>query len=153
MPVAAIALALLAGLMPAPAAPHGNCRPAPLVLWGDGRHDDTQALNAWLRGDTVVWADSGRTVGATIAGHAFRLSAAIYVRSGTGRTLRHFRLVWPWTHEEVTGGTIAAGSDPHRPPAESGIRRIGGDRREGIPYQAPAAVRRAHPSRRACLTS
>lgn len=158
MRAAGLLLAALAALAPAPARPpsaslRSTCRPAPLVLWGDGRHDDTAALNAWLRGDTVIWAATGRPVGATIAGHAFALSAAIYIPSGTGRTLTRFRLVWPWTHEQVTGGTIAAGADPNRPPAESGIRRIGGDRLEGIPYAAPAAARPARPSRRDCLVS
>ncbi|HZU89647.1 MAG TPA: hypothetical protein VE993_10370, partial [Stellaceae bacterium] len=69
---AALVLALFAGLVPAPAAPD-SCRPTPLALWGDGRHDDTAALNAWFRGDKVVWADSGRPVGPEIAGHTFKL--------------------------------------------------------------------------------
>jgi hypothetical protein len=153
MRLAGIALALLAGLAPAFAAPRSDCRPTPLVLWGDGRHDDTAALNAWLRGDTVIWAASGRPVGATIVGHTFKLSAAIYVPSGTGRTITHFRFVWPWTHEEVSGGTIASGTDPKAPPAESGIRKIGGDRLEGVPYAAPVASRATRPPRRACLVS
>lgn len=150
---AAIVLALFAGLAPAVAAPHFACRPTPLVLWGDGRHDDTAALNAWLAGDTVIWAESGKPVGAAIAGHTFRLSAAIYIPSGTGRMLTDFHLVWPWTHEEVSGGTIAAGTDPNAPPAESGIQKRGGDRLEGIPYAAPAAASPLRRPRRACLMS
>ncbi|MGH7037466.1 MAG: hypothetical protein ACREE4_23705 [Stellaceae bacterium] len=150
---AAFALVLFAGLAPAIAAPHSACRQTPLVLWGDGQHDDTAALNAWLSGDTVIWAESGKPVGATIAGHTFRLSAAIYVPSGTGRTLTRFRLVWPWTHEEVSGGTIAAGTNPDAPPVESGVRKIGGDRLEGIPYPAPATAQPRHRPRRACLMS
>lgn len=153
MRLAGLVLAMLAGLVPAFAAPRSDCRPTPLVLWGDGRHDDTAALNAWLRGDTVIWAESGKPVGATIAGHAFKLSAAIYIPGGTGRTITHFRFVWPWTHEEVSGGTIASGINPKASPTESGIHKVGGDRLEGIPYAAPAAARPARLPRRACLVS
>jgi hypothetical protein len=148
---AALVLALFAGLTPAPAALH-DCRPTPLVLWGDGRHDDTAALNAWFRGERVVWAGSGKTVDAEIAGHTFKLSAAIYIPGGTGRTITRFRFVWPWTHEEVTGGTIASGTNPGMPAAESGIRKTGGDPLEGIPYPAPVASRPASPPGD-CLTS
>ena len=63
----------------------------PVVLWGDGRHDDTAALNAWLRGHDAIWADTGEPVGAAIGGRSFRLSSAIYVQAGTGRVLRDFR--------------------------------------------------------------
>ncbi len=153
MRLAGLLLAMLAGLVPAFAAARSDCRPTPLVLWGDGRHDDTAALNAWLRGDTVIWAESGKPVGATIAGHTFKLSAAIYIPGGTGRTITHFRFVWPWTHEEVSGGTIASGINPKAPPTESGIHKVGGYRLEGIPYAAPAAARPARLPRRACLVS
>jgi hypothetical protein len=148
-----LALALLAGLLPAPAGAHSDCRPAPPVLWGDGRHDDTAALNAWFRGGRVVWADTGKPVGAEIAGRTFELSAAIYIPGGTGRTITHFRFVWPWTHEEVTGDTISTGTNPARPAIASGIRKSGGDPREGIPYPAPVVSRPAHLSPRDCLVS
>ncbi|HJU18041.1 MAG TPA: hypothetical protein VJ770_16430 [Stellaceae bacterium] len=150
--LAGLVLVLFAGL-PAAARPTADCRPTPLALWGDGRHDDTAALNAWFRGESVVWADTGKPVGAAIVDRAFKLSAAIYVPSGTGRTITHFRFVWPWTHEEVTGGTIAAGTNPDLPVAESGIRKTGGDPSEGISYRAPAAPRPAYLSPGACLVS
>lgn len=143
MRVAGLLLAALAGWSPTPAEPHAACRPMPLVLWGDGRHDDTAALNAWFRGDRVIWAETGKPVGAAIAGHTFTLSAAIFVPSGTGRTITHFRFVWPWTHEEITGGTIASGTNG--PAAASGIRKRGGDPLEGVPYPAPVTSRPAHP--------
>ena len=107
------------------------------ILWGDGRHDDTAALNAWLRGVEAVWAENGLPVGPTISGRKFRLSSAIYVRSGTGRTLHDFRLEWPERGEVVTGGTIAAGADPDKPPRQSAISIAGGDPGEGVPYEAP----------------
>jgi hypothetical protein len=162
MPSAGLVIALLAGLMPAPAQLHSSrppspCRPAPLILWGDGRHDDTAALNAWFRGKKVVWAESGKAVGPVITGRSFKLSAAIFVPSGTDRTITRFRFVWPWTHEQVAGGTIATGTNPARPAVESGLRKIGGDPLEGVPYAAPMASR--SPSRpghlppRACLIS
>ena len=153
MRLTGLALALLAGLAPAPAGAHPDCRPMPLVLWGDGRHDDTVALNAWFCGDRVIWADTGKPVGAEIAGRIFKLSAAIYVPGGTGRTITHFHFVWPWTHEEVTGGTIAAGTNPDRPAVANGIRRSGGDSLEGIPYPAPVMSRPAHLLPGDCLIS
>ena len=91
-----------------------DCTRVPVVLWGDGRHDDTAALNAWLRGQDAIWADTGAAVGAAIGGRSFRLSSAIYVQAGTGRILRDFRLEWPERREIVTGGTIAAGQIPMR---------------------------------------
>lgn len=28
-----------------------------LVIYGDGEHDDTEALEAWYRGESVYWPD------------------------------------------------------------------------------------------------
>ena len=130
------------------AAERQRCERVPIVLWGDGRHDDTAALNAWLRGDDAIWADTGMPVGATIAGRKFRLSAAIYVRAGTGRTLRDFRLEWPERGEIVSGGTIEAGSDPDAPPVLSSVSIVGGDPGEGIPFDVPDDAPE-HPDREA----
>jgi hypothetical protein len=141
----------IAGLATAPAAPPADCRPMPLALWGDGQHDDTAALNAWFRGETVVWGDNGKIVGAEIADRAFKLSAAIYIPSGTGRTITRFRFVWPWTHEEVMGGTIASGTDRSIPPVQSRIRKT--DRRDGVLYSAPVASRPTRLPPRDCLVS
>jgi len=107
------------------------------ILWGDGRHDDTAALNAWLRGEDAVWADSGRSVGPAIAGRSFRLSSAIYVIGGTGRSLQEFRLLFPERGEVVTGGTVRAGNDPDQPPVSTGVDIVGGDSGEGVPFDAP----------------
>ena len=95
---------------PSTAAERQQCVRPEIVLWGDGRHDDTHALNAWLRGEDAIWADSGAAVGAVISGRTFRLSAAVYVRAGTGRVLETFRLLWPERGETVSGGTIRAGA-------------------------------------------
>jgi hypothetical protein len=48
-------------------------------LWGDGEHDDTAALNAWFRGETVVWAQTHEKVGAEIADRTFLLSSMVYM--------------------------------------------------------------------------
>ena len=72
------------------------------ILWGDGRHDDAVALNAWLLGEDAVWADTGKSVGAAIAGRSFRLASAIYVIGGTGRSLSDFRLLFP----EIPAGSV-----------------------------------------------
>jgi hypothetical protein len=130
-----LAVALLAA--PAAAGTAANC--TPLTLWGDGRHDDTLALNAWLRGEPVHWAATGRPVGAEITGGHFLLSAPIYVESGTGRRLVGFRMTWPRTGEQLQGGTIAAGDDPDAPPRVSGLDKKGGDAGEGKPFDDSAA--------------
>lgn len=114
-----------------------RCVHPEIVLWGDGRHDDSAALNAWLRGADVIWADSGEPVGAAIAGRSFRLSAAVYVTGGTGRRLENFRMLWPERGETVTGGTILAGTDPDGAPILSGVTIEGGDPGEGIPFESP----------------
>lgn len=137
---ALLAMTMLAGfVVPARAEPQ-DCVRAGIVLWGDGRHDDTKALNAWLRGDAAVWGESGGPVGASIAGHVFRLSAAIYVPGGTGRRLEQFRMIWPERGETVSGGTIQSGGDPDKAPIVSGIRIVGGDPGEGKPFDTPDAA-------------
>jgi hypothetical protein len=131
-----VAAATCAAPLPAHAAPQ-DCARVPVVLWGDGRRDDTAALNAWLRGHDAIWADTGTPVGAAISGRSFRLSSAIYVNAGTGRVLRDFRMEWPEHGQVVTGGTIEAGGDPDAPPLQSGVTIIGGDPGDGVPYEVP----------------
>ena len=134
--VAALLAAACASGLPAHAAPQ-DCVKVPVMLWGDGKRDDTAALNAWLQGRDAIWADTEEAVGAAITGRAFRLSSAIYVQAGTGRVLRDFRLEWPERGEVVTGGMIAAGDDPDAAPVQSGVTITGGDPSEGVPYDAP----------------
>jgi len=138
---------------PAPAAEPPQCARGDMVLWGDGRHDDTAALNAWLHGDILVWAGSGEPVGAVIADHTFRLSSAIYAVGGAGRKLERFRLIWPERSETVSGGTIMSGDDPDMAPVVSGVTIVGGDPREGVPFDSPdiAPAARSDPER--CATS
>ena len=135
------------------AAESPRCVRADIVLWGDGRHDDSAALNAWLRGEDAIWAESGAPVGAAIAGHSFRLTAAVYVPGGTGRRLEDFRMLWPERGETVSGGTILSGSDPDQAPIVSGVSIIGGDPGEGVPFEMPDSVSgdRADPA--SCATS
>src|SRR5947199_5300644 len=111
IPVAAL-LAVLMAVSPAIAEERSECAAAPPVLWGDGEHDDTAALNAWFRGEAVLWAQTHEAVGSEIADHSFLLSSTVYIHSGTGRKMERFRMVWPHRSEVVTGGTIAAGNDP-----------------------------------------
>jgi hypothetical protein len=137
----------------APAAERQDCVRADIVLWGDGKHDDTAALSAWLRGADAVWATSGEPVGAAIAGHSFRLSDAVYLPAGTGRRLEQFRLLWPERGETVSGGTIATGSDPDKAPVASAIKIEGGDPGEGIPFEAPDSASGDRSDQRSCATS
>jgi hypothetical protein len=145
---------LLAGFLalsqaPALAAEPPQCARGDMVLWGDGTHDDTAALNAWLRGDNLVWAMTGEPVGEAIADHVFRLSSAIYVPGGTGRRLEQFRLVWPERGETVTGGSVRSGDDPDAAPIVSGVEIVGGDPGEGVPLETPdiARIDRSNPAR------
>lgn len=130
------------GLPPAQAGADPKCSARVFVLWGDGKHDDTAALNAWFRGERVIWGQSGRAIGSQISDHDFRLTAPIYIPSGTGRRIDHFRFFWPQREEIVAGGAIAAGPDPNRPPVATGIAKIGADPSEGVPF--PTAT--PHPS-------
>jgi len=114
-----------------------HCVRAEIVLWGDGRHDDSAALNAWFGGADAIWAESGAPVGTAIAGHSFRLSAAVFVPGGTGRRLEDFRMLWPENGEIVSGGSIASGSDPEKAAVVSGVDIVGGDAGEGVPFEAP----------------
>jgi hypothetical protein len=136
---AAILSAIVAGLLQitAEAAERQHCIRADIVLWGDGRHDDSAALTAWLRGADAIWAASGEPVGAAIAGRSFRLTAAVFVPGGTGRRLEAFQLLWPERGEIVSGGSIVAGSDPDKAPIVSGVKISGGDPGEGKPFEMP----------------
>lgn len=138
--------------LPALAANDSKCGKL-FVLWGDGKHDDTAALNAWFHGDPVVWSQTGHSVGAQIADHVFRLSAPVYISSGTGRRIEHFRFVWPARNELVSGGTIAAGADPDRPPVAIGITKIGAGPNEGVPYPTPTPKPANPDNRTDCLVS
>lgn len=145
IPAALVALALVAG--PAWAGEGSKCGVAGPVLWGDGAHDDTAALNAWFRGDRVVWAQTGRPVGSEIGGsqnggvelgeRVFRLTGPVYIPSGTGRRIEQFAFVWPQRRERVSGGTIVAGADPAKPPVATDLRKIGSRRGEGVPFKTP----------------
>lgn len=123
------------------------------MLWGDGKHDDTAALNAWFRGDPVVWGDTGRSVGPQIADHVFRLSSPIYISSGTGRSITHFQFVWPERKELVSGGMIVAGADPNQPPVATGLTEIGAGPNEGVPYPSKTPKPAAPDNRIDCLVS
>jgi hypothetical protein len=151
--MAAAAGAMFVVLSTAIADEPSKCAAAPHLLWGDGEHDDTAALNAWLQGKTVIWAQTHDAVGEEIADRTFLLSSAIYISSGTGRKLVRFRMVWPERKETVSGGAIVAGNDPDQPPVADGITKIGADPDEGVPYETPDPEPREHGIPKHCLTS
>ena len=140
-------------LPPSLAAEPQRCVRADIVLWGDGRHDDSAALNAWFRGADAIWAESGEPVGAAIAGRSFRLSAPVLVPGGTGRRLDAFRMLWPERGEIVSGGSIASGSDPATAPILSGVDIIGGDPGERVPFDAPDPAPLARDQPASCAIS
>jgi hypothetical protein len=145
--------AALLALSSAEAEEQSKCSAAPHLLWGDGEHDDTAALNAWFRGETVIWAQTHEPVGAEIADRTFLLSSTVYVSGGTGRKLEHFRMVWPERQETVSGGTLLSGSDPDKPPIAENIITVGADPDEGVPYKTPDPEPLDHGIPRHCLTS
>jgi hypothetical protein len=151
--MAAAVLAMLVALSAAIAEEPSKCAAAPHLLWGDGEHDDTAALNAWFQGETVIWAQTHDPVGEEITDRTFLLSSAIYISSGTGRKLERFRMVWPERKEIVSGGAIVAGNDPNQPPVADGITKIGADPDEGVPYETPDPEPREHGIPKHCLTS
>ena len=151
--LAATLLAALLALAAAKAEEPSKCDAAPHLLWGDGEHDDTAALNAWFRGETVTWGQTHETVGVEIADRTFLLSSVIYISSGTGRKLERFRMVWPDRQETVSGGTIRSGDDPDQPPVAEGVTTIGADPDEGVPYEGPATEPLDHGVPRHCLAS
>ena len=148
LPAFAIATVLCG--IPAHAAEPQHCVLADIVLWGDGRHDDSAALNAWFRGADAIWAESGEPVGAAIAGHSFRLSAPVFVPGGTGRRLDAFRMLWPERGEIVSGGSIVSGGDTAAAPILSGVDIIGGDPGEAVPFDAPDAAPAARDNLASC---
>lgn len=48
------------------------------VLYGDGKHDDTEALQAWFDGKDVYWAN-GRIVNNIIKYKEFRITDTLYI--------------------------------------------------------------------------
>jgi hypothetical protein len=150
------AAALLASglaIPPVSAAGGPSCEAADFSLWGDGRHDDTKALNAWFKGERAVWAETGLPVGPEIVGRVFRLSSTVYMPSGTGRRLEQFEMIWPARKERVSGGMIFTGGDPDKPATMVGVVKIGAGPDEGVPYAAPPPQPAAHESRASCLVS
>ena len=150
---AAALLGIVLALATAKAEEPSKCAAAPRLLWGDGEHDDTAALNAWFRGETVIWAQTHEPVGAEIADRTFLLSSTVYVSSGTGRRLEHFRMVWPDRQETVSGGTLRSGDDPDQPPVAEGVTTVGADPDEGVPFKTPDPEPLDHGVPRHCLTS
>src|ERR1700747_3118812 len=124
---AAVLLALLIALSPAFAGEPPDCAVAPPVLWGDGEHDDTAALNAWFRGETVVWAQTHEKVGAEITDRTFLLNSVVYIATGTVQQLERLRMVGRERQQAVSGATIRSGDDPDMPPVAEGVTTIGAD--------------------------
>lgn len=52
----------------------------PLFLCGHGNRDDSVALQAWVDGKTVLWAEDGRRVSRYIADRDFLLGQALFIR-------------------------------------------------------------------------
>jgi hypothetical protein len=151
--LAAGLLAILLVASAAKAEEPSKCADAPPVLWGDGEHDDTAALNAWFRGETVVWAQTHQTVDAEITDRTFLLSSTVYIHSGIDRKLERFQMVWPHRNEVVTGGTIKAGENPDDPPIADNITKVNSDPDEGVPYNGPPPEPTENGIPRHCLTS
>lgn len=160
--IAAIVTFIVLAAAPAVAGGGSKCARTALALWGDGVHDDTAALNAWFRGDNVVWAQTGRPVGPEIGSEIggagtdtriFRLTGPVYIPSGTGRRIDRFEFVWPRRKEQVSAAAIMAGLDPAKPPVAIDLRKIGSRPGEGVPFKAPDAKPENRESGTDCLVS
>jgi hypothetical protein len=149
----AAAVLLLALCATSSAADPKKCVGAHLVLWGDGAHDDTEALNAWFRGETVVWGDTQQPVGAEIADRVFLLSSTVYIPAGFGRRLERFRMVWPHRHETVAGGMITTGDNPDEPPVAVAVTTVNAGPDEGVPFEAETPLLERPDAASACLVS
>ena len=57
-----------------------------IILYGDGIHDDTQALQTWIDGGRVLRPD-GSTIGRHITGGDYRISNTIFLDKGVGKKL------------------------------------------------------------------
>lgn len=151
--LAVLLLIAIATASPVRAADNSKCGAKLFVLWGDGKHDDSAALNAWFRGDAVVWGPNGRGVGSQISGRVFRLTSPIYISSGTSRSIENFQFLWPERREVVSGGTIVTGADPDKPPVATGITKIGAGPNEGVPFASDTPKPAAADNRTDCLVS
>lgn len=79
------------------------------VLWGDGRHDDTAALNAWGAGRPVVYPD-GTPVTKVIANSVFLITGTIHIsRQDPGLMIinNHFRYAGPDLDRRPTLRSVA----------------------------------------------
>ena len=66
--------------------------PPSIILYADGIHDDTCALQSWVDGDRrVIWQDR-RPVGDVITHHRFRIGGdgvPLYIRGGARKTIMY----------------------------------------------------------------
>ena len=118
--------------------------------WGARRHGDAERV---VSRRTGAWAETHEPVGAEIADRSFLLNSTVYIRGGTGLQLEHFRVIWLWRNEIVSGGTIVTGGDPDVEPRTEGITMVGADPDEGVPFKTPDPEPREHGIPRHCLTS
>ena len=91
-----------------------------LVLYRDGIHDDTEALQAVFDGKPVVWADSGETVGDEIEGH-FLISRTIELGRGKG-VQKTIRGIVEWRGGEPAGPVCLLRPPLNRWKVERGFR-------------------------------
>jgi hypothetical protein len=74
-----------------------------VVLYGDGTHDDAAAVQAFLDGEDVTWAD-GTEVGDKLSGHTFAVGVPIDL---TPRKEGGFREMQHCTFVPTAGNVIA----------------------------------------------
>jgi len=86
--------------------------PPSIILYADGVHDDTRALQAWVDGDKrVIWADR-REVGSRIFGQRFLIGAGgtpLYIRGNQYKVLDGCEFLtqshdgWAFIHSAAAG--------------------------------------------------
>ena len=65
-----------------------------LILWGDGIHDDSEALEAWLNGGRVLRPNKKLAEG-FLSGVELYLGHDILIKPGSFRTLQKVRIYTP----------------------------------------------------------
>lgn len=72
-----------------PPVPVNACDVVPLILWGDGFHDDSRALQALINGEEVFNPD-GRPVGNWFEGRVFRVPGMVDFTTAPPNRYLHF---------------------------------------------------------------
>lgn len=78
-------------------------QPQGLILWGDGIHDDTRAVQALMDGRLTVWTPTGLLVKDRVADQTFRITKALTIGVNRRKALLPFHGCHFMTHDITPG--------------------------------------------------